>query len=420
MSKKTTKEKGDSFEQKVYKIIKDLLDNDEFFVSGKNSEIFWKKKYPSLKTGTEVEVDISIETYLKGADSYSFLTIIECKDYNTSIPVNDIRELGSVLNEIGEHNTKGILISKSIFQKATLEFAKNTKIGIGRLNLQNKIDWINNRKDKKNIRLGTNLVHESLTNNILTETNFIAQFGNKGFERLPDLLMSIGIIDRFYNIPKFINVPYKTEEKIAVKVLELFDKSFYDNFRLNTNKVSETMKDAYNATFSYDTDLPINVLGKIEFSPLKIYITKSLKSDKNRWRFTFAHEIGHLVLHNQILKKYLDAKLDKDETISLIQSDSFSNNKRLEIQANKFASYLLLPKEPLLYCVSKFFAKNNISKGYLFLDNQPVNQRLVMGFLRELQDTFGVSMEVAKYRLKNLNLLKDTTDISINGIMRNR
>lgn len=419
MNKKTTIEKGDSFEKKVYKIIKDLLDNDEFFVSGKNSKIFWKKKYPSIKTGTDVEVDISIETYIKGADNYSVLTVIECKDYNSSIPVNDIRELGSVLNEIGEHNTKGILISKSAFQKATLGFAKNTKIAIGRLNLKNEINWINTRKDKKSIHLDANIIQESLTNNILTETNFIAQFENKGFERLPDLLLSIGIIDRFYNIPKFINIPYKTEEKIEDTIIKLFDNSFYDSFSLNTGKVSEAMRNTYNVTFNYDTDLAKNILGKIEFNPLKIYISKSLKSDNNRWRFTFAHEIGHLVLHNQILKKYLDAKLDRDETISLIQSDSFSNNKRLEIQANIFASTILIPKIPLLSHVRDYFERENINKGYLYLDNQLVNQRLVFGLLTELQRIFDVSKDVAKYRLIGLNLLQDTTDTSIGNIMRN-
>jgi len=108
-----------------------LLRNDEFFVSGKKSKILGKKKSPSLKTG-EVEVDISIETYLNGAEEYSFLTVIECRNYKGKIPINDIREFGSVLNEIeiGEHNTKGILISSSAFQQGTINFAKSTKIGL--------------------------------------------------------------------------------------------------------------------------------------------------------------------------------------------------------------------------------------------------------------------------------------------------
>jgi len=53
------------------------------------------------------------------------------------------------------------------------------------------------------------------------------------------------------------------------------------------------------------------------------------------------------------------------------------------------------------------------------LDNQPINQRLVFGFLNELKMNFGVSKDVAKYRLIGLGLLRDTTDISITNIMRN-
>ncbi|BBD45219.1 Hypothetical protein PEIBARAKI_5212 [Petrimonas sp. IBARAKI] len=419
MRKKSTTEKGDSFEKKVFNIIKDLLENDEFYVSGKNSKIFWKKKYPSSKTETDIEVDISIETYQKGAEKYSLLTIIECKDYKSSIPVNDIRELGSVLNEIGEHNTKGILISKSPFQKATLGFARNTKIAIGRLNLENEIDWINHRKDKKQTNIESEVIDESLTNDILTTTNFIAQFENKGYNRLPDLLLNFGIIDNFYNIPKYINIPFRSSEYIEITINELFDYSFYENSCLDIEKVSNRVKDIYNAKFYLDKDLPNSILGKIEFNPIKIHISNSLKSDINRFRFTFAHEIGHLVLHNEILRQYLDTKTDKDESISLFQSDSFSNNKRLEIQANMFASSMLMPKHHLERYVKEYFKKENINKGYLYLDNQPVNQRLVFSFLSELQVVFGVSKEVAKYRLIGLNFLQDTTNISIGHIMRN-
>lgn len=35
--------KGNTFEEKIYELLKELLDNEEFFVSGKRSKIFWKK-----------------------------------------------------------------------------------------------------------------------------------------------------------------------------------------------------------------------------------------------------------------------------------------------------------------------------------------------------------------------------------------
>ena len=70
------------------------------------------------------------------------------KNYKGSIPVNDIRELCSILNEI-----ENIIQKDSLFQirhfKSTLEFAKRTQIGLGRINFTNEIDWVNHRLDKK-------------------------------------------------------------------------------------------------------------------------------------------------------------------------------------------------------------------------------------------------------------------------------
>ncbi|WP_366030664.1 ImmA/IrrE family metallo-endopeptidase [uncultured Brachyspira sp.] len=37
-----------------------------------------------------------------------------------------------------------------------------------------------------------------------------------------------------------------------------------------------------------------------------IFISNRLKYDSTRWRFTLAHEIGHIILHKQYLEKYMD------------------------------------------------------------------------------------------------------------------
>lgn len=92
------------------------------------------------------------------------------------------------------------------------------------------------------------------------------------------------------------------------------------------------------------------------------------------------------------------------------------------VKLSRYACYLIVqnadpPKEVVQ--VEKYFVRENIYKGYLSLDDQPVNQRLVFGFINELQLNFGVSKDVAKYRLIKLGFLKDATDISISSIMRN-
>jgi hypothetical protein len=68
--------------------------------------------------------------------------------------------------------------------------------------------------------------------------------------------------------------------------------------------------------------------------------------------------------------------------------------------------------------VFKYFEDENLNEGFLYLDNQQCNQALVFNFLRILQLRFEVSTEAARIRLINLNLLHDTTDISLIGLLK--
>lgn len=65
-------------------------------------------------------LDISIETYLNDSQNYTLLTIIECKNYDEKVPVDDVEEFDSKLRQIAEHNIKGIMISPSSFQSGRL------------------------------------------------------------------------------------------------------------------------------------------------------------------------------------------------------------------------------------------------------------------------------------------------------------
>lgn len=62
---------------------------------------------------------------------------------------------------------------------------------------------------------------------------------------------------------------------------------------------------------------------------------------KNRQRFTIAHEIGHHVLHAETLRQgiHVDKAIMRRDTLSTTGTDDF------EIQANVFASELLMPRD---------------------------------------------------------------------------
>jgi hypothetical protein len=122
--------RGKKFEDKVYKFFKDELKNEKFIVSGKKSKIFKRKPYYSNSRKSDIIVDISIETSLANSSSHSLLILIECKDYDSPIPVNDIEEFYSKVRQISGLNVKAIFVTTAALQKSAFEFAKSNGIAL--------------------------------------------------------------------------------------------------------------------------------------------------------------------------------------------------------------------------------------------------------------------------------------------------
>jgi Zn-dependent peptidase ImmA (M78 family) len=101
----------------------------------------------------------------------------------------------------------------------------------------------------------------------------------------------------------------------------------------------------------------------------------------NRQRFTIAHEIGHLVLHE------MEVHVDKGYRVALRNSTSSQAVDANEIDANRFAAELLMPAH---------FLEDDVR---LFLHDVEDD-----GELRELARKYRVSTQAMAYRLGNLGL----------------
>lgn len=411
--------RGDSFEIKTYDLLKILLANDDFYVSGKKSKIFKKKGYYSEKRKSEIIFDIAIETYLSDSSNYSILTLIECKNYQSPVPVNDLEEFDSKIRQISEHNTKGILITNNSFQSGAHNFALSIGIGLVRVNDNDEFEWIVNRKTNTNLPVTkADAIAFLETQGIQVGLNFLAVNGNFVLLTLAELLIQTQVIDFFIHKEKFINIPFITKERIGNIILKIETYDVYTGKMMDENKICKFLESKYPVTFEFNNDLEENILGKIEFNPLKIKITKKLRSDSARWRFTLAHEIGHLILHSKLLKDKISEKTDTEVSLSYKFAVSEMTNKRLEIQANLFAGNLLLPLGPLVSVVEEYFIEERIHRGHLYWDHQPVNQKLVLGLLTKISLQFGVSFEVGRIRLITLGLLVDDRYKSFRDILK--
>lgn len=104
-----------------------------------------------------------------------------------------------------------------------------------------------------------------------------------------------------------------------------------------------------------------------------------------RQRFTIAHELAHF-----LLEKKKDTFVDEHHKISY-RSYSHENGKDInEIVADKFAAYLLMPK-------------NFLKKDFMKIEMKGIFQENDLEYLAE---KYVVSKEAMKYRLANLGLIK--------------
>lgn len=408
-----TVSKGDLLELKVYELFKQILSDGSYYLNDKSSIVYSKKGYYSTKRQKDIIFDVSIETFIGNSSEYSLLTLIECKNLNKSVSVDDVEEFSKKINQVGEHNTKGIIITTVGFQESALNVAKAEKIGLARMPNNDSLKWITFRKEN-NVKLS----EKSLYSNSI---EYPFAFLNEAYitESIVDFLIHLSVIDRARKEQNDIFIPYVDEKRINHIIDKLFTYDIYETQSLNFDKLTKLMNESYGVTFEYDVTDSIDYLGRIEFNPLVIKISKHARVDTNRWRFTLAHEIGHLILHSRILGDHINSIVDTEETLSIKYFNQKKNINRMELQANLFASTLLLPDKLLYEQVAILFIKYNITRGRLYLDNQPINKHEVYKILYRLSSIFEVSIESLKIRLIKLNLLIDVTDQRLSTIIRN-
>lgn len=113
----------------------------------------------------------------------------------------------------------------------------------------------------------------------------------------------------------------------------------------------------------------------------------NIQTSRRRQRFTIAHELGHLLLHEgrPLTVDQAVLRVDLRNDVSSMATDL------QEIQANTFAAALLMPEKIVLdYATNLVRANGDITRDTL---------------ISELARTFDVSAEAMGYRLINLGIL---------------
>lgn len=184
-------QKGNAFETQVLTALQSELSGGRLIVNPKTAVLTPKKAYPSRDRGSNITVDIALEAFLPSQPKPSVIWVFECKDYDGSIPVNDLEEFHAKLEQIGQDNTKGTFVTSAALQRGALEYAKSKGIGVIRLLPSSQIQHILALMTPSNFRGDidwTEFPRALTTPTHRSERSFFANFGNYHFANLCSLL----------------------------------------------------------------------------------------------------------------------------------------------------------------------------------------------------------------------------------------
>ena len=409
----STVEKGDDLENRFYQYLLDQKSRgDRVYGSYDPSlcEIYLKRKYFCAESERDVQFDVVVELFGEGRIEPNSYVIFECKNYKGAIPETEITDFSDKLGRIFKHASKGVMVVSSRLQSGAEKLARKRKIGIAKYD-EHGCDIILDRKG------GTCAENRFIESQIFENLRpakslkFSAYHDGKFFSSIDQLLgsfFSSRFIDGdFAKASDSISVPYVGDDVLkdsAQKTLELID---YKSGPVDLEKICAVLSIDLQAVDQSVQDGEGNpILGSVNFDRKSILIYSH--DDKNRERFTIGHEIGHFRLkHDNFLRS--ETIVESDLLIS-VEKENVFNFERLEIQANKFASYLLLPD--LIFLITTDEYKKNLDirdrgHGYIFVDDQPCNNGPYKQLLRDLSSYFEVSKQAIEIRLKNMGLLTD-------------
>ncbi len=372
--------------------------------------IYKKKKYYSNEREGYIEFDVVIELLREGTKEPNLIVIFECKNYSGSIPEEKVREFSDKLSEIAKHKAKGILVvnsklqygAKKLLEKRGMGLAKYSKYGI---------EIILERKN--NFWLGTKFIEKQIfgKNNCAKSLKFSAYYDGKFLSSIRELLQWIdecpNIKSKQEKTTQKNLIPFLSYEKIEKQAMELLNNVNYTGKMVNLEEICSYLSINLNFIDEKHKDEQENeILGIANFQRKDINIY--LHENKNRERFTIAHEIGHFFLnHCKLL--HSDFVIERD-LLNIHDKQDNSKYERLEVQANIFASCLLLPKNYFIGKIYEIKEQLNIkNKGFgeIYVDNQRCNLTDYHELLSCLSQYFGVSKQAIEIKLKKLNLLND-------------
>jgi hypothetical protein len=157
------------------------------------------------------------------------------------------------------------------------------------------------------------------------------------------------------------------------------------------------------------------VLGHIDFEARLITVFAYPEANPGRERFTLAHELGHHFLDHA---RFMISEDCEDEDLQEQPEPGDDDIRRLEYQADRFASCLLLPTVAFRDACLRVAAQLDLrdrGRGVLYLDDQKCNREAYDQVRGALATEFKASRLAVSKRLKALGLVTDARTRSVSS-----
>jgi len=423
----TSTGRGLDLEQQVFSLLEAEIKANRFIAKPECCAIFHRKAYYSRDRQSNIVFDVSIEIILPGATTPSTVWLIECKNYSHPVPVNDVEEFFAKVQQVAAAKAKAVMVTNNSFDRGTLEFARAKGIGLLRVFPLGQLKWVlhrspsslhTSRSDNRERDIWTGLTQQHYQSR---RFDFFCNFEElftcsleEFFLALASEVLDAESLNAIATEPSETNVvPFITDDEIEYGCRAIHSAIQYQGGAVSLQAVCTWQEHAtglkvLTGAAARREGIERDVLGRISFEPACITVFFDPMGGR-RQRFTLAHELGHWFLgHGSFLQaESVDQNdVERDDDTEIGTDDI----RRLEWQANRFASCLLLPRDSFLASAIKKAREMDLQDhghGLLYVDHQRVNQQNHFVFTSDLATAYDVSQRAVSIRLKNLGLLKD-------------
>jgi|JI10StandDraft_1071094.scaffolds.fasta_scaffold83169_1 Zn-dependent peptidase ImmA (M78 family) len=383
-----TVKKGDLFEAKSHELIKKAIEDEMFAFPLRYSKLIPKAKYFSHKRQKDIVFDLAIEIWPPRAKRFQNVFIIECKSYSTKkVPIGDLIKLSSDVEDVASLNGKAVFITNSDFTDTEVQYAINTGMMLIKVTKEDKINILLYKAVSNKYQSNLDSSENEFENFIKNALNPIKVTGLKQFSAKQIEDKANFILNEFS--PDILNRNCGYELTDLIKFIK--EKYFIDTcFKKLENDLADS-----------------EIIGYYDNLNNTITIDNSLIGT-DRIGFVFAHELGHAILHkeiqinNNVYNEFQDSEYD-----FVLDKHLLTNYKNwIEWQANRFASYLLIPEKNLkVHLIAKQMQLGISKYGHIYLDNQSINLQDYHKIMEYLKFQFNTTKTTIFYRLQELGLI---------------